>query len=78
MLGAIIGDTVGSHYEFHNTKDYHFKLFAEKYPCPMGDYGGLFRQWLFTPEAAPAANAASVIFDTPAGRRRSLPRETEP
>lgn len=22
MLGAIIGDTVGSHYEFHNTKDY--------------------------------------------------------
>jgi ADP-ribosylglycohydrolase len=51
MLGAIIGDTVGSHYEFHNTKEYHFKLFAEKYPCPMGDYGGLFRQWLFTPEA---------------------------
>lgn len=23
MLGAIIEDTVGSHYEFHNTKDYH-------------------------------------------------------
>ena len=29
MLGAIIGDTVGSHYEFHNTKDYNFNLFAE-------------------------------------------------
>ena len=27
MLGAIIGDTVGSIYEFHNTKDYHFELF---------------------------------------------------
>jgi len=29
MLGAIIGDTVGSTYEFHNTKDYNFKLFPE-------------------------------------------------
>jgi ADP-ribosylglycohydrolase len=27
MLGAIIGDTVGSVYEFHNTKDYDFMLF---------------------------------------------------
>ena len=27
MLGAIIGDTVGSAYEFHNTKDYNFRLF---------------------------------------------------
>ena len=27
MLGAIIGDTVGSAYEFHNTKDYDFTLF---------------------------------------------------
>ena len=27
MLGAIIGDTVGSHYEFNNTKDYNFELF---------------------------------------------------
>ena len=27
MLGAIIGDTVGSVYEFSNTKDYWFKLF---------------------------------------------------
>lgn len=26
MLGAIIGDTVGSVYEFNNTKDYHFRL----------------------------------------------------
>ena len=27
MLGAVIGDTVGSIYEFHNTKDYDFTLF---------------------------------------------------
>lgn len=28
MLGAITGDTIGSVYEFHNTKDYNFKLFT--------------------------------------------------
>ncbi len=28
MLGAIIGDTVGSVYEFDNTKDYNFTLFT--------------------------------------------------
>lgn len=28
MLGAIIGDTVGSIYEFNNTKDYNFTLFT--------------------------------------------------
>ena len=30
MLGAIIGDTVGSAYEFQNTKDYHFTLFPSE------------------------------------------------
>ena len=30
MLGAIIGDTVGSAYEFQNTKDYHFTLFLSE------------------------------------------------
>ena len=30
MLGAIIGDTVGSAYEFHNTKDYNFRLFLSE------------------------------------------------
>lgn len=29
MIGAIIGDIVGSTYEFHNTKDYNFDLFPE-------------------------------------------------
>ncbi len=27
MLGAITGDTIGSVYEFRNTKDYNFELF---------------------------------------------------
>lgn len=30
MLGAIVGDTVGSAYEFHNTKDYNFTLFTSE------------------------------------------------
>lgn len=88
MIGALSGDTIGSVYEFHNTKDYNFPLFnersnytddsvmtmavawwllndkehsyqgledalvkfGEEFPCPMGDYGGMFYQWLFAPE----------------------------
>ena len=30
MLGAIIGDTVGSVYEFHNTRTKNFKLFTDR------------------------------------------------
>ena len=30
MLGAIIGDTIGSAYEFNNTKDYDFRLFTSE------------------------------------------------
>ncbi len=30
MLGAIIGDTVGSIYEFHNTKKYNFEMFGTR------------------------------------------------
>ena len=30
MLGAIIGDTVGSVYEFNNTKDVNFPLFSDR------------------------------------------------
>lgn len=89
MLGAIIGDTVGSVYEFNNIKTTDFLLFgprnnytddsimtiavadwlltdpqhgmdtleasflafAEKYPCPMGGYGGMFHKWLFMPKS---------------------------
>lgn len=29
MLGAIIGDIVGSRFEFHNTRDYNFELFGK-------------------------------------------------
>ena len=88
MLGAIIGDTVGSIYEFNNIKTTDFPFFsprsnytddsvmsmavadwllrdaghytqeleqsmlefANKYPCPMGGYGGGFHRWLFNPE----------------------------
>ncbi|MBQ8812228.1 MAG: hypothetical protein IJZ70_07955 [Bacteroidales bacterium] len=30
MLGAIVGDTVGSIYEYNNTKDYNFELFTNQ------------------------------------------------
>ena len=30
MLGAIVGDTVGSIYEFNNTKEYNFQLFTNR------------------------------------------------
>ena len=35
MLGAIIGDIVGSRYEFNPTNDYNFQLFSEK--CSFTD-----------------------------------------
>ena len=86
MLGAIIGDIVGSRFEFNPTNDYHFELFGEgcsftddtvctiaiadallkgkdfgeslhewcnRYPHPMGGYGGRFRQWVFSNEPLP-------------------------
>ena len=108
MLGAIIGDTVGSVYEFHNTKDYNFPLFssnssytddsvmtmavadwllkdpdhtyesleesmvlfAERFPCPMGGYGGGFKSWLFRPGAASGfSGEKEALYDSPTGRR---------
>ena len=30
MLGAIIGDVVGSRFEFHNTDQYNFELFTQE------------------------------------------------
>lgn len=35
MLGAIIGDIVGSRFEFNNTKDFNFKLFSDE--CSFTD-----------------------------------------
>lgn len=35
MLGAIIGDIVGSRFEWNNRKDKHFELFTED--CRMTD-----------------------------------------
>lgn len=98
MFGAICGDTIGSTYEFDNTKDYGFELFpkgssytddsvmtlavakwlltdaehthgvlekcmvelAEEYPCPVGGYGGMFREWLFRPRAINGRNGYPV------------------
>ena len=86
MLGAIIGDIVGSRFEFNPTNDYHFELFGEgcsftddtvctiaiadallkgkdfgeslhewcnRYPHPMGGYGGRFMQWALSTEPLP-------------------------
>ena len=86
MLGAIIGDIVGSRFEFNPTNDYHFELFGEgcsftddtvctiaiadallkgkdfgeslhewcnRYPNPMGGYGGRFRAWVMNDEPLP-------------------------
>lgn len=79
MLGAIIGDIVGSRWEFNPTNDYNFELFSsensftddtictvavadailrdsdygesihkwcQRYPYPMGGYGGRFALWV--------------------------------
>lgn len=86
MLGAIIGDIVGSRFEFNNTSDYGFALFdvkssftddtictvaiadalmngtdygeslrlwCNKYPNPMGGYGGGFASWLASDNPQP-------------------------
>ena len=37
MLGAIIGDVVGSVYEFDNTKDYNFHLLTPRSEFTDGD-----------------------------------------
>ena len=79
MLGAIIGDIVGSRWEFNPTNEYNFEWFSSengftddtictvavadallkerdfgesihdwcnRYPHPMGGYGGRFAQWV--------------------------------
>ena len=86
MLGAIIGDIVGSRWEFNPTNDYDFewlssendftddtictvavadallkdKDFGEsihewcnRYPDPMGGYGGRFAQWVWSDNPQP-------------------------
>jgi ADP-ribosylglycohydrolase len=86
MLGAIIGDIVGSRWEFNPTNDYNFEwLSAEnnftddtictmavadallngkdfgdaihewcnRYPYPMGGYGGRFRRWVHSSNPEP-------------------------
>lgn len=86
MLGAIIGDIVGSRWEFNPTNDYNFEWLSEvngftddtictiavadallhkrdfgesihdwcnRYPHPMGGYGGRFAQWVHSDNPQP-------------------------
>jgi ADP-ribosylglycohydrolase len=87
MLGAIIGDIVGSRWEFNRTNDYNFEWLSEdngftddtictvavadallhgsdnygkyihewcnRYPHPMGGYGGRFAQWVHSDNPQP-------------------------
>ena len=86
MLGAIIGDIVGSRWEFDPTNDYDFESLSEengftddtictvavadallnkrdfgesihdwcnRYPHPMGGYGGRFAQWVHSENPQP-------------------------
>lgn len=86
MLGAIIGDIVGSRWEFNPTNDYHFEWLSKKngftddtictiavadallhgkdygdcihdwcnrYPHPMGGYGGRFAIWVHSAHPLP-------------------------
>lgn len=86
MLGAIIGDIVGSRWEFDPTNDYNFEFFGEdcsftddtictiaiadallkgkdfgesmhdwcnRYPHPMGGYGGSFIRWVQSEDPKP-------------------------
>lgn len=86
MLGAIIGDIVGSRWEFNPTNDYNFRWLSNensftddtictvavadallkrqdfgesihewcnRYPCPMGGYGGRFAQWVRSDKPLP-------------------------
>lgn len=60
MLGAIIGDIIGSRWEFSPTNDYHFELFSDENDytddtvCTIAvadailqhkDYGSTLHQW---------------------------------
>lgn len=86
MLGAIIGDIIGSRFEFNPTNDYNFELFTRdcgftddtictvavadailndidfresihewcnRYPHPMGAYGGRFAKWVKSDDPQP-------------------------
>lgn len=86
MLGAIIGDIVGSRWEFNPTNDYNFEWLSDendftddtictvavadallnehdfgesihewcnRYPSPMGGYGGRFEQWVHSDNPQP-------------------------
>ena len=67
MLGAIIGDIVGSRFEWNNHRDKDFELFTDKCfatddsiitlgvgrPYPHCGYGGRFYGWMYSDEPEP-------------------------
>ena len=92
MIGAIIGDIVGSRWEFNPTNDYEFEWLSDqngftddtictvavadallhgrdfgesihdwcnRYPHPMGGYGGRFAQWVHSENPLPY-NSSSI------------------
>ena len=94
MLGAIIGDIVGSRWEFDPTNDYDFEWLSEengytddtictvavadallnerdfgesihvwcnRYPDPMGGYGGRFAQWVQSENPQPYNSFGKII-----------------
>lgn len=102
MLGAIIGDIVGSRWEFNSTNDYNFEWLSEengftddtictvavadallngrdfgesihdwcnRYPNPMGGYGGRFAQWVHsdTPRPYNSFGNGSAMRVSPVG-----------
>ncbi len=68
MLGAIIGDTVGSIYEFNNTKDYNFPLFTDR-SRPTDDSIMTFAvaKWLIQDKEHRAESLVEIMLDL--GRR---------
>ncbi|HEY9551954.1 MAG TPA: ADP-ribosylglycohydrolase family protein [Prevotella sp.] len=89
MLGAIIGDIIGSRFEFDETPQPAFQLFTKsddytddtvctiaiadavlngrsyqealldwcnRYPNPKGGYGGMFQEWLLSPNPLPQSS----------------------
>ena len=61
MLGAITGDTVGSIYEFCNTKDYDFKMFGSE-SAYTDDSVEVEKNAAADPDAVLDINAASALL----------------
>ena len=59
MLGAIVGDIVGSVYECHNIKTKNFPLYGRMYPD--AGYGGRFGVWITSNNREPYNSSAMCV-----------------